>query len=90
LNTGDTALDAVGISETPSQIVAAEEVLAAVRAQLSTEEQYLVDQKMLGRQWADLASELGGTAEALRKRTARALDRAARSLGFVEGHHAPD
>jgi RNA polymerase sigma-70 factor (ECF subfamily) len=90
LNTGDTALDAVGITETPSQIVAAEEVLAAVRAQLSTEEQYLVDQKMLGRQWAELASELGGTAEALRKRATRALDRAARSLGFVEGNHAPD
>jgi RNA polymerase sigma-70 factor (ECF subfamily) len=90
LNTGDTALDAVGISETPSQIVAAEEVLAVVRAQLSTEEQYLIDQKMSGRQWADLAGELGGTAEGLRKRAARALDRAARALGFVEGCHATD
>lgn len=78
-------LDAVGDSaDSPSQIVAADELLGAVRAQLSAEDQYLIDQKFSGRQWSELAQELGGTAEGLRKRATRALDRAVCSLGLVE------
>jgi RNA polymerase sigma-70 factor (ECF subfamily) len=87
----EAALDAAGDSaETPSQMVAAEELLAAVKAQLSAEEQYLIEQKLSGRPWAELASELGGTAEALRKRATRALDRAVGALGLVEESYATD
>jgi RNA polymerase sigma factor (sigma-70 family) len=87
----EAALDAADDStETPSQMVAAEELLAAVKAQLSAEEQYLIEQKLSGRPWAELANELGGTAEALRKRATRALDRAVGALGLVEESYATD
>jgi RNA polymerase sigma-70 factor (ECF subfamily) len=82
---GETALEGVkGDAETPSQLVAAEELLALVRSKLSSDDQYLIEQKLSGRPWAELAGELGGSPDALRKRTERALDRAARSLGLVE------
>jgi RNA polymerase sigma-70 factor (ECF subfamily) len=85
------ALDGVGDgADSPSQIVAAEELLGAVKAQLSSEDLYLIEQKLSGRQWAELALELDSTAEALRKRATRALDRAACSLGLVEGSNATD
>ena len=87
----EAALHAVGDGmDSPSQIVAADEILAAVRAELTTEDQYLIDQKLAGRQWAELAAELGGTAEALRKRATRALDRAVCKLGFAEECNARD
>jgi RNA polymerase sigma factor (sigma-70 family) len=82
---GDTALQGVDAGEeTPSQIVSAAELVAAVRSELSDEDKHLISERLAGRQWADLARELGSTPEALRKRSERALDRAARALGLVE------
>jgi RNA polymerase sigma-70 factor (ECF subfamily) len=72
----------------PSQVVAGHELWHEARRRLSREELYLADQRALGRDWADLAAELGDSAEALRKRLARALDRVARQLGLDEVAHA--
>lgn len=69
--------------ETPSQIAIGDELVQIVRSHLTAEEQYLIDQKLSGREWADLAAELGVTAEALRKRATRAMDRAAQALGLA-------
>jgi hypothetical protein len=55
-----------------------------MRAMLSDDERFLADQRALGRDWGDIAREVGGSAEALRKRLARAVDRAARGLGLDE------
>jgi DNA-directed RNA polymerase specialized sigma24 family protein len=69
---------------TPSQIVAAKDLLQEVRKRLSEEELRLVDLRALGREWEDIARELGGNPASLRKKLARALDRVARELGLDE------
>jgi len=75
---------AEGREETPSQIVAFEDLLLAVRGQFSASERYLADQRAQGRSWPALAAELHSTPEALRKQLARAVERAARTIGLEE------
>jgi ECF sigma factor len=70
----------------PSVVVANAELIQVVRQHLTPEELYVTDQRGLGREWADLAGELGGTAESLRKKLGRAMDRVARKLGLDEVH----
>jgi len=83
--TAPEALDAVPAGgQSPSSIVAGKELLQQVRDRLSERERYLMDQRALGREWAALAAEVGGTADALRVQLARALDRVARELGLEE------
>jgi RNA polymerase sigma-70 factor (ECF subfamily) len=82
------ALEAiVDTNPSPSQIVACRELFHELQRQLSDDERYVIDQRLLGREWGDLAGELGGGAEALRKRLARAIDRVARLLGLSEPDH---
>jgi RNA polymerase sigma-70 factor (ECF subfamily) len=69
---------------TPSQRVAAKEILQEVHNRLTADERTLADQRALGREWADIAAEVGGTPEALRKRLSRAIDRVAQELGLDE------
>jgi RNA polymerase sigma factor (sigma-70 family) len=68
----------------PSRQVAAQDLLAQVRAQLSEDERQLADRRALGQEWADIAAELGGSPEALRKKLSRAVDRVAQQLGLDE------
>lgn len=70
--------------ESPSQLVAGRELLDAFRQQLSDQERYLADQRARGREWADIAAEVGGSPEALRKQLERAIERVARRLGLEE------
>ncbi|MBL8799220.1 MAG: RNA polymerase subunit sigma-24 [Planctomycetia bacterium] len=80
---GQPALDAVPADQaTPSQIVAAKELFQKMRGQLSPDENYLVEQRALGREWQELADELGGTADALRMKLTRALNRLSGQLGL--------
>jgi RNA polymerase sigma-70 factor (ECF subfamily) len=64
----------------PSRIVAGQELLEVVRSQLSPEELDLMDQRVLGRQWDEIAADKGEPGDTLRKRFARAMDRVARHL----------
>jgi hypothetical protein len=68
--------------ETPSGQFAARELLAEVRKRLAPDELYLSEQRAQGRDWADIATELGGSPEALRKKLARAVTRVADDLGL--------
>jgi RNA polymerase sigma-70 factor (ECF subfamily) len=70
--------------ESPSEQVAAQELLHEFRKRLSEEERQLAELRAQGREWAEIAAECGGSAEGLRKRLARAVDRVARALG-IEG-----
>jgi len=70
--------------DSPSQAVAGAELLEKFRERLSPEERRLAEQRAQGREWDDLAVETGESAEALRKRLARAVDRVARELGLEE------
>jgi RNA polymerase sigma-70 factor (ECF subfamily) len=71
----------------PSRQVANKELLVEVRKRLSAEEVELADLRAQGREWADISIERGESAEALRKRLARGLDRVAQQLGLDEAGH---
>lgn len=70
--------------QTPSDQIAAEDLLMALQNRLSPQERHLVERRLAGTPWDALAVELNSTAEAMRKQMARALDRAARELGVLE------
>jgi RNA polymerase sigma factor (sigma-70 family) len=71
----------------PSQHVAARDLLEEFRRRMSTEERFLADQRGLGREWQDIAAEVGGRPDALRKKLDRALGRIARELGLDDFDH---
>lgn len=73
---------------TPSQVVAGRELWSVIHRELTAEERYLAEQRAAGRGWNELASELGCTAEGLRKRYSRAVDRVVERLGLDENSHA--
>ena len=69
----------------PAEQAAARELLAKVREGLSDEERQLAEMRGRGDSWAEIAAALGGSAEALRKKLSRALDRVLHQLGLEEG-----
>lgn len=69
---------------TPSRQLAARELLHEVDRRLSPEERRIAQLRAAGHDWADVADQCGGSAEALRKRLVRALDRVARELGLED------
>jgi RNA polymerase sigma-70 factor (ECF subfamily) len=73
--------------ESPSQVVAGKEMIQEFRNRLTEEERHVADQRALGREWADIAADLGVGAEALRKKFNRAINRVARDLGLAEFDH---
>lgn len=85
---GDDAERVFCPASDPSEQASAKEVLEKVRDRLDDDERYLAEQRALGRQWNELADELGGTAVALRKKLTRALDRALHDLGLDEAEDA--
>ena len=72
-----TAADA-----SPSEQVAGRELLVEFRKRLSPEELELADLRAEGREWAEIAKDRNESAEALRKRLARGLDRVAQQIGL--------
>lgn len=71
-------------SPTPSRQVAARELLQEVHRRLSPEEKQLVEWRNQGVEWAEISKRLGQSAEALRKKLTRALDRVSGELGIDE------
>jgi RNA polymerase sigma-70 factor (ECF subfamily) len=67
---------------TPSQQVAAAELVQEFRRRLSPEERRLAEQRAAGTDWAEIAAACGGSPEALRKQLARAVDRVSAELGL--------
>jgi RNA polymerase sigma-70 factor (ECF subfamily) len=85
---GEQALESVAAhQDTPSEVLAGNELLERVHALLKVEERYLLEQRRAGRDWADLAAECGTTAAALRMQHNRTMKRVYRQLGLGE---APD
>jgi RNA polymerase sigma-70 factor (ECF subfamily) len=66
----------------PSRQVAAQELLEEVQRRLNAEEWQLVQLRNQGLDWAAIAEQLQGSAEALRKKLSRALDRVAHEMGL--------
>jgi RNA polymerase sigma-70 factor (ECF subfamily) len=78
------AVDLAASTPSPSQIAEGRELLAVFRDRLNAEERQLADLRSVGREWADIARQLGGTAEARRKQLTRAIARVSRELGLEE------
>jgi RNA polymerase sigma-70 factor (ECF subfamily) len=66
----------------PSQQAASKELLEEFRKRLSPEERALAELRTSGQNWNQIATAQGETAEALRKKLARAVDRIAGELGL--------
>jgi RNA polymerase sigma-70 factor (ECF subfamily) len=69
---------------TPSQQAARQDLVQQVRRRLSVRECQLAERRAHDQEWSEIADELGGTPEALRKQLARALERVARQMGLEE------
>jgi RNA polymerase sigma factor (sigma-70 family) len=72
----------VSARQSPSHEVALRDLLQEVQRRLSPEERQILELKNEGQGWVSIASKLGGSAEALRRRLSRALDRVAEQLGL--------
>jgi RNA polymerase sigma factor (sigma-70 family) len=66
----------------PSRRAVHRELLAELERRLTPEELELVNLRNQGHEWDEIAERLNGSAEALRKKHTRALDRVAKELGL--------
>ena len=82
---GAAALGGVAADDpSPSRAAAAKDLLAATRERLTDDERALADLRAEGLTWEEVATRVGGTAQARRVQLGRALDRVARELGIEE------
>ncbi|MFK7770440.1 MAG: RNA polymerase sigma factor [Mariniblastus sp.] len=72
----------VDMQPTASDIVAGNELVSRFQARMTDDECKLAELRRDGQSWKEIAAELGGNAEALRKRLARACDRVVSELGL--------
>jgi RNA polymerase sigma factor (sigma-70 family) len=79
----ETAL--AGPAETPSQALAVQDLIQEARRRLNPEERHLLDLRGQGLEWVDIAAQVGGQPDALRKRLARAASLVTQQLGLSEG-----
>jgi RNA polymerase sigma factor (sigma-70 family) len=66
----------------PSRLVAGRDLLEQFSLRLKADERAISDRRADGQTWPEIAEELGGSSEALRKKLSRALDRVACELGI--------
>ncbi len=66
----------------PSRQVAGAELLAEFRRRLTAAEREIADRRAAGLNWPQIAADLGGSPEALRKQLSRAVERVAAELGM--------
>lgn len=82
-----TSLEAVDLAAktpSPSEVVAARDLLGEFRSRLSEDERLLADRRARGEEWAEIAREVGGTPDARRKQLTRAIARVAKELGMED------
>ncbi len=75
----------VAAGQSPSKEFAVRELLQEVHRRLSVDEREILELRNQGGNWAEIAAELGGSADALRRKLSRALDRVAAQLGLDDG-----
>ncbi|VTS02843.1 dna-directed rna polymerase subunit sigma24 : DNA-directed RNA polymerase specialized sigma subunit, sigma24 OS=Singulisphaera acidiphila (strain ATCC BAA-1392 / DSM 18658 / VKM B-2454 / MOB10) GN=Sinac_5214 PE=4 SV=1: Sigma70_ECF [Gemmata massiliana] len=81
VNDSDHCLSGVFATDpTPSRIVADRDLAEYTYLRLATDERYLLEQRVAGREWADLAAEQNTTPGALRKKLSRAVRRVTAEL----------
>jgi RNA polymerase sigma-70 factor (ECF subfamily) len=78
----------IGDAQEPGRIVAARDLLDEVRKLMTEEERLLADRRALGLGWSEIAAQVGGQPDALRKKFNKALDRVTCDLGLEVCDHA--
>jgi RNA polymerase sigma-70 factor (ECF subfamily) len=78
---------AVAADPSPSRQCEAQELLQSFQQRLTPAERQLADLRAQGREWPDIATQVGGTPGGRRKQLTRAIDRVARELGLDEKEH---
>jgi len=73
-------LPLAGKFDTPSGIVAAGELANLVRSRFTPDELAIVQRRIDGESWEQIAEQIGGNAEALRKKMTRAIARVAKQV----------
>ncbi len=80
----DSAGEVAAASPGPESVVVNRDLLAAVRARLTADEQEVVNRRSLGQSWDEIAAALGGTPDGRRMQHKRAIDRVTLELGLDE------
>jgi RNA polymerase sigma-70 factor (ECF subfamily) len=75
---------AVASDPRPSRQYEALDLLHNFQQRLTPEERQLADLRAQGREWQDIAAQVGGTPSGRRKQLTRAINRIARELGLDE------
>jgi RNA polymerase sigma-70 factor (ECF subfamily) len=78
---------AVAADPSPSRQCEAVDLLHNFQRRLTPEERRLAELRAQGREWPDIAAQVGGTPGGRRKQLARAIERVARELGLDEREH---
>jgi RNA polymerase sigma factor (sigma-70 family) len=71
----------------PEHVAEWRDLLAEVRRLLNDDERFLADQRAEGREWGEIAAQLGVQPDGLRKKLSRALDRVVARLGLEVIEH---
>jgi RNA polymerase sigma-70 factor (ECF subfamily) len=78
---------AVAADPSPSRQCEAQDLLHTFHQRLTPEERQLAALRAQGREWSDIAAQVGGTPGGRRKQFSRAVNRVARELGLDEKGH---
>jgi RNA polymerase sigma-70 factor (ECF subfamily) len=79
---GDEGSRLVAPGDSPSTPIVVRDLQEEIRRRLTPDEWQLLDLRKQGHDWAAIAAQVGGGAESLRKKLARAIDRVAQELGL--------
>jgi hypothetical protein len=72
----------VAPGDSPSTVIVVRDLQEEVRRRLAPDEWQLLELRNQGHDWAAIAAMVGGLAETLRKKLARAIDRVVAELGL--------
>jgi RNA polymerase sigma factor (sigma-70 family) len=72
----------IGSEDSPSHIVAQDDLARALRAELTAEERQIGELRSAGMEWSEIAKEVGGTSDSVRKKLNRAVARVCGRLGL--------
>ena len=76
--------DVADSGPSPSEQVSGQELLNQFRASFTDEEKAIAELRREGLGWGEIATQLGGTAQARRVQLARAVERISRQIGLDE------
>ncbi len=77
-------LDLPASEQSPSQLVAAQDLMTAFFQRLDEENRAIADQRRVGRGWEEIGTAIGRSGEAVRKQYQRTLQRISRELGIED------